>query len=371
MSSFAKRTQKLLDTLRLLAVVEKRLEAPGFSHALALNHDKLSPSQFLPPADGSHHAFTFEYKIPLQLTLPFLSPHSSNVVSSSHKTTPTISLSTLLAILDDVTSWSTLLGDPKRRRFGVSVNLRAEWAQQASSFQHSGLLHPGQTLHISTTNSKIGKNIAFIDAQVFDAQTEDLVAFGSHIKYLDMGKLMNFVLSEQGWPMLERVVTKMNESALATQLLRNMLPYEKSQQTIPTDHEYQLLHLFDSIKFQEESPTTRATFQPEHFHASMGGRLHGGCQAILMELVGSYAAQHELDVPNVMLEAMQIDYLSTPSSRSHVDLIAETLSPNVISQEVPISSNQQKTLSVQTKIITRGKIVSKANLRFSSGDSMK
>jgi hypothetical protein len=338
-SSTAKPIPQLLEMLKMLALVEKRLNAPGFSHALKLDYASLSEQQFfLTPAEDSGNSLIFKYKIPSHLTLPHYSSDTNKWTHSpDHATT---SLSTLLAILDEVTTWSALVGDMARRRFGVSVNFRTEWAKPAAA------LIPGQEVLIHTTNSKIGKNLVFLGAKVCDAHSCELIAFGSQVKYLDMGRL-NFALSRFGWPMTKLVLT-------------SMIPYDPQEDKANGD-QYQLRDLFGSLKI---TSLDNATFTPQKIHASLGGPLHGGCSAILMELVGSSVAQRELRSSHVKVESMQVDYFSTPAAKSDVDVRVQTLSPAY--GDPTNSCNNANTLHIQTQIISRGRVCCQGNLRFAT-----
>lgn len=274
MASTRNHVRQLMEMLRVQALLEQKTKTPAFSHALGLNYAQISESQFVPVKEDSGNFYSFEYTVPSQLRLPSvhsetktLTLNNSNSSDDDSTNNNPVSLSTLLAIIDEVTSWSSLIGDSKRRRFGVSINLRAEWAK----FPSPSPIFPGQTIRINTTNSKIGKTIGFVRAEICDSKTGERLALGSHIKFLDMGPMMNFLLSF--WPLTKKVLT-------------TLIPYDVEMEK-QSKTKYQLPHLFQSLDLTKDQPT----FTPDKIHSSLGGPLHGGCQAVLHELVGSLKAQ--------------------------------------------------------------------------------
>ena len=71
-----------------------------------------------------------------------------------------------------------------------------------------------------------------------------------------------------------------------------------------------------------------ASFQPTQSHASLGGALHGGCHAVLMERAADaylLKKQQYSKLP-LQLDAMSVEYLASPSAQHEVGLrIAETI----------------------------------------------
>ena len=54
-----------------------------------------------------------------------------------------------------------------------------------------------------------------------------------------------------------------------------------------------------------------ATFTATKAHASLGGPIHGSCQAMLMEMIATEKLQH-----NYEMDSMSIQYLGAPSKWS-------------------------------------------------------
>ena len=109
------------------------------------------------------------------------------------------SLSTHLAVLDEVTTWALVLADPVRSRAGVSVGLQARWCGPA---RHRMFLNEDAAaphyVDITSTVTKIGRKLGFVRAEIFNPAGER-IGYGSHIKYLPMGFVTDFALSRRGW----------------------------------------------------------------------------------------------------------------------------------------------------------------------------
>lgn len=298
--------QKLLDFLKVQSRVET---SPSFSGALGLNHGSVIANQvsFL---DSDKQNLTF--RLPLTQRLRLTSQES-------------VALSTYLAIIDDVTTWALFMGDPERSRPGVSISLRGEWAK---NFGH----RPSEEVDISTSISKIGRNVGFVRAEVRDAATGHPICFASHIKYLPMGAFYDLMLSSYGWN--------------ATKLLTEHVLSSPNTGDPPP-----LADLFESLQFVSDN---RATFERSSVHASLGGPIHGGCQAVLMELVASEVAKRELGTSTVRLDSMHVEYISAPSSKT-----AE------VDAQVDSMDEAKSSVTLRVQLLGKGKTKSEGTLRFS------
>jgi acyl-coenzyme A thioesterase PaaI-like protein len=300
--------QKLLDFLKVGSRLEK---SPSFSGALGLNPESVSASQVAFDLDKQN--LTFRLPLTQRIRLP---------------RQETVALSTYLAIIDDVTTWALILGDPKRSRPGVSLSLRGEWGPSQSG------RGPGEEVDIVTTVNKIGRNMGFVRAEVRDAATGPLVCSASHVKYLPMGMLLDLMLSSYGW----------NATKLYTE-------HVLSPPASPTGDPPPLVDLFQSLKFLSDN---RASFEPAAIHASLGGPMHGGCQAIVMELAATKVAMRELGVSAVRLDSMHVEYMSAPSSK-------------MVEVDVQIDSKAEasSSVSLRVQLLGGGKLKSEGTLRFS------
>ena len=97
----------------------------------------------------------------------------------------TLPLSTMLAVLDETSSFASIACD-KHLRPGVSVHLTA------TSVRPTGPT-AGETLTFRSRVVRLGRKLGWIDC---DVHGEDgaLVAKGRHTKYLDMGAAWNLLL---------------------------------------------------------------------------------------------------------------------------------------------------------------------------------
>lgn len=271
---------KLFDFIKM----QDRLEnTPGFSSALGLSYDSLVNKQ--DAVTINQNDITLRYPVTADCLLPRQNE---------------ISLSTYLAVIDDVTTWALVLGDEKRSRPGKSISLNL-WACPDTSVARQ----PGDEVDIVASTQKIGNNIGFCNATVKDAATNKHLCYASHVKYLPMGPLFDMALSSYGWK--------------ATRLYaEHFLEHPVGAQETP------LSDLFDSLTFVSD---TTATFHVEPAHASLGGPIHGGCQAVLMEMVAAHVAERLFN--NIKLDSIQIQYMSPPRSKSgDIEIRTETLSCN-------------------------------------------
>lgn len=315
--------QKLLDFLKVADTFEK---LPGFSSLLGLSHSAVLASSSPPhehrlTCDGSNKPFVLKFHLSThQLSLP---------------KKKSVALATYLAIIDDVTTWALVLSDPSRGRPGVSVSLRAEWGP--------GMLQCRHSVEIEAEVVKVGRNLGFAQAHVRDTTSGELVCFGSHVKYLPMGFLGDLALSSYGWPLL-KMYTDYYASPSSEKTDKGKVPA--------------LSDVFDS--FQVDLESSSASFIPSSIHASLGGPLHGGCQAILMELAATPIAKQQLQTlasvgaedAHVRLDSLSVEYLSSPKSK------------NIELRVKPISKQSKHHLTLSVQLLSGGRLASKGVLQF-------
>lgn len=292
--------------------MQNRVEkVPGFSSALGLDYDSLLKNDSTVSVN-ENGVVTLRYPVIRQRLLP-----------NSTK----VSLSTYLAAVDDITTWALVLGDEKRSRPGKSVSLNL-WAGPCV---HQGR-QVGDEVNISTSVEKIGRNLGFCGAEIRDSATDNLICFASHIKYLPMGPLFDMALSSYGW----KAATLYADHCLSPPLSNNIPP---------------LTDVFDSLTFTSD---TTATFNVLPIHASLGGPIHGGCQAVLMELVATQVARRQLDSDEVSLNSIQVEYMSPPNSKT-IELHTRVLSHSKANNE----------LVLRVTLVGDGRTKSKGFLCFS------
>ena len=299
---------KLIEVLKVAAKMEK---APGFANYLGLTpefYTKLSPQEL------SFDRNTFHVRMPISNRI-FLPQRNA------------MSLSTYLAIIDETTTWAFALADEKRGRAGVSVSLDAKWGPASLILTDS--------VDISATVTKVGKNLGFVQAEITDSHTKQLVCHGSHIKFLPMGPLMDFITSSTGAPLTRW---------FADNFVQDPQPHDNRP----------LAALFDSFHMQSD---TRATFKVKPDHASLGGPIHGGCQAVLIELAATETLTRLFPNRNMRMDSIHVEYLSSPSP-SEAELDVQVL---FMSESSPI-------VTVKVYLISRGRTSSIGMLQFLATD---
>jgi acyl-coenzyme A thioesterase PaaI-like protein len=308
---------KLLDFIRL----SSRLEGtPGFSPAaLGLSYDHISQLSNTAAVSFDESSKTLKLRFPLE-ALP------------KRSTSPVVSLSTYMAMMDDVTTWALVLADSKRSRAGISVSLQAAWNPTLKTTISTTTSASEQVVLFTAAVKKIGRNIGFVGAEIRDAATNELLCFGSHIKYMPMGPLTDFALSSTGWEL-----TKLYSE--------HILSVPKAVDT-STD-------LFESFRLHKRSDdsSTMASFTPSKVHASLGGPIHGGCQAVLMEMAAQeYVKQQQLSELDsgfqLRLHSMAVEYMSPPKSKQ-VHLKVENIDSSASTGQTDDSSRSQLSLRVQ------------------------
>ena len=292
--SSCRHIRKFFEFVKLQGRVEKEA---GFSTVLGVHYESLI-----------NRPVSFDNEQGLTVRLPLTSEKLLPLRKS-------VSLSTYLALIDDITTWALVLGDPNRSRPGKSLSMRAEWGLSST---------PKDEVDIVAKVKKIGRNVGFTGAEVRDAG--GVVCCASHIKYLPMGFTTDMALSSYGW----KAATLYSEYVLSPKSLDN----------IPL-----LSEIFDSLTFVSDM---KATFEPSPIHASLGGPIHGGCQAILMELVATQVAKRELATNAVELDAIHVEYMSPPSSRTvelQVNVLPHSESSTMINLNVRLLGEDGRTKS--------------------------
>ncbi len=188
-----------------------------------------------------------------------------------------ITLSTYMAIMDDLTTYSLMTVDGGRPGVSVSMNMEA-----AGPF-----LSSVKRLAITARTRKVGRNLGFTSAEIRDAATNRMICHGSHIKFLPMGFLADYLL-QYGWLIIQWWYGLPHFQPPAPQKERLSL--------------HEVMSTFD---------TTTGSFRVKPYHASLGGPMHGGCQAVLMEMAASAVAESAM--PGCYLQSISIDYLAKPS----------------------------------------------------------
>lgn len=301
--------KKFLDVLKLIHKLEP---SPGFSQALGTTFHDLSSllsSSIQVEDKGSI----------VRVELPV-----TDALCVSGRTT--VSLSTYMAIMDDLTTYSLMTVDGGRPGVSVSMNMEAAASQTTTAAAEI------KWVAITARTRKVGRNLGFTSAEIRDASTDRMICHGSHIKFLPMGFLADHLL-QYGWPVLQWWYD-----------LPNFQP--------PT------LQKKDRVSLKEVMSSynaTTGTLRVAPHHASLGGPIHGGCQAVLMEMAASSVAESEL--PGCYLQSISIEYLAKPSCQQ-------------VDTQVRIVHQESHLLTLQVTLLCDGKAKAEGILNYMKTNSV-
>jgi hypothetical protein len=188
-----------------------------------------------------------------------------------------VRLSTYTSILDDVSTWSMILGSCAYPRPGVSVSMHTEWGPGARSSPSLSDPWDARAVDIVTTLTKKGQTMGFLRSEVKHPITSEVICYYQHTKFLNPGWLLRILLSPQGMWCLEKMSKYIFPFLVRSKPMQNESIRSK-----------QILESF------EMSGETTATFRVGPQHTNGFGGLHGGVQAILMEKLGRIVAKKRL-----------------------------------------------------------------------------
>lgn len=197
---------------------------------------------------------TFKYNIPAYLC------------RNCNKNGIYLSTSATIALFDEFSSLSTLIND-KYNRSGVSIVLTAE--NYCNSLPNTEVLIVSKSL-------KLGKTIGFSEIQMFDSITNQLVASGSHIKFLEMGKLWDFFMQ----PSLFPHVVNLLDSSIVKKILFSKGIYHQPPKPICDVNQIGSIYPLFNHK-QIDSNSFNVTVQPHFMNPNK--TFHGGAVAMSAE----------------------------------------------------------------------------------------
>lgn len=320
------RIRKAFDVLKFIDQLE---QTPGFGNAIGFSFRHLSPDQFRFDDDDD------TLKIRMSLTESFLWKDSSSPSPSLQRQQPVGLLSTFAALVDEVTTVSLIVDDDGRP--GVTVLLSME----AGPALHDDELRTGKGgIEITSIVQKKGQNMAFTRAEIRLVSTGRLVCWGSHIKFLNnLSTVGNLLVSSRGWPLLKAYGNMMRSSSSSSSNNNHIKEDDHGAKT--------LAELFSSL----QSDGRRATFTVDPALSSLvGGPLHGGSHAILLER----AAESALPSTDLFqLDSMRVEYISTPNYHPEIKM------------EVSLLPRNNGLVVVTTELWSRGKLNSTGVFRYS------
>lgn len=213
-------------------------------------------------ADSDGMSLSYHYVVPPELCR----------VDNDNK--PYFSAGAIIALFDDLSSYCFMVKD-KNSRPGVSVNLFAE------VFTDS---HSKDNLKMICNPIKIGKSLGFCNMELYDANL-NLVARGSHIKYLPAGLAFDILMNPICLPFTVATIN----AVTSLPFVKNKL---NSKATIQDK-----VNLSDLIVMKSLNTSASVTSNTYTFNAAMkselrnaNGVMHGGATAMIVEHAALLAA---------------------------------------------------------------------------------
>jgi len=314
----SKGVQKLLDFVKLYGRVEGQ---PGWSTtATGLAYPDVAHME-------QQHRVHFEHPTLQLLQYPIQQQFRGGLAADS--------LAAHAAVMDEITTWALVLGDPVNSRAGVSVTLQAH---RGAAFEQMD-----SQLDLEATVTKIGRNLGFVRAALYNQNTRDLVSYGSQIKYLPMGFVTDLALSSKAWEL-----TKL----YSDHILKDPPKYDGTVDL------FESFRIVDADETNHDDNNILATFTPTKAHASLGGTIHGGCHAVLMERAAEvYCMKEQMNQQEIQLDSLSIDYLASPTKQVGLR----------IAEELPVGSrNNDGFLVLRVQLVRDdGQVSSEGLLRYS------
>ena len=269
---------------------------PGFCHALKLSYNTIDKSKL----SVGPNSLNYHYKL------------SSDV--------PKFTIGLLTALMDELTSCACFrVGSPCPP--GVSLQMQTELVDyiELSTFSE---------IKVMNVVTKLGKTVSHTRTEFRSVDTDQLVAYSSHVKYMPTGNRILDVL------MTNRTLDDLFERFY---LRRTKVPFFDQK---PLFNDVIQSHL-------ECHGLGQATFHCTREHTNPFGALHGGCHAILMETVAEPLAKAQLSMDHVHLQAIHIQFLSPAQG-----------SINVVCEIISCTSTLQLRVLLKrgTRILSEGKL---------------
>lgn len=308
--------RKALDVLKIFHQVER---TPGFGATLGFSFVHLRP-QDVSCEDGNK---SLTVRMPLTDSLLW---KNSNVTVTKGKDEPAAvgMLSTFAAIIDESTTVALVTAGA---RPGVSVVLSMEAVSESALYD----LRAGDTVEIASTVLRSGRNLGFTKAEIRLASTGQVLCTGSHVKFLNNLPFWgNFLFSSWGWPLFKAACDCFLKA-----------PSSTTATTTKT-----LVEHFATLESDDGGKT--ANFSGSPALASLGGPIHGGAQAILLERAAETALSLLSDWK---LDSMQVEYQSAPN-----------LQPKI---KIATLVEERNKIVIRSELWSRGKLNSTGIFRYS------
>ena len=320
---------------RMMGLLERlpQTNYRSFPAAMATLH---SPQEAIDPVNGGYTnlnrcGLRFGYTVP------------AHACTEGGGTFP---LSAVLSVIDDASTWAVIAAD-RVRRPGVSVLLKVERLRPAP-------IEPGERLTVVSHVSKVGKAMGFLAARVLD-ESGKVVAWGSHIKYMPMPPGWDIAFG-RAYPLTRRLASLFARPAHGDAM--SVAP--EGEAANPP-----LLPLLQRGGSQAAAGDSvhMSIFDvaPEHLNGmplALAG-MHGGCQAMVHEVLAAEAAAAATGVAGLQCHAIELSYLSSGRVGTH--------SCAVDKPTMGVTANTVLTTScIRSGDDGRGRVVSSARATFAA-----
>eukprot|EP00041_Stephanoeca_diplocostata_P015826 m.303815 g.303815 ORF g.303815 m.303815 type:complete len:350 (-) comp20170_c0_seq14:1849-2898(-) len=275
-----------MDASVIVALAKHRevLENGGFSKHLQLEFNK--DTVFI-TADGW---LEVRYEVPKSLCSTS-SYHQQNAAESgTAREDACLPLCTVLALFDDISTYSIILAD-RTQRAGASLSLDARMLGPS--------IKPGEEVIFRSFAAKVGKVVGFADCQVVRMvdNEKEVIAEGRHVKYLPMGILWDCAFR---WVTLERVLGMMARMR-GTKHSSSSSDAPDSLEVFPV----RVVYTEDGDAGDTGATRVSGTVVSGPQHANPFGNAHGGWIACVLEAVARAAVDKHVASPVRRVELVQ------------------------------------------------------------------
>lgn len=291
---------------------------PGFNHAMKLSHQTMDRNRI--HSIGTPSSPELIYRFTLSTDIP---KYSTGIFTS---------------LMDELSTDACFrIGLPSAP--GLSLQFQTEIVDKTRAvefFGNAGGIH--DEVDIINTVAKLGRTIAHTRTDFRCSKTSGLIAFASQVKYMPTGVLwLDFLLR---YP-------KIHELYVNYALRSTSIPvYEEKSLAIVIDQHLQ-------FHTPQNAGDPSATFTVNTEHTNPFGAMHGGCQAIVMEKVALDFVRNKLSIDQVIVEAMQMEFLS-PGQQGPIDVYCEIIGGSGDQRSVHL--RVQLRLRKNNRLCTEGKL---------------
>ena len=237
-----------------------------------------------------------------------------------------IPVSTAMAVFDELSTMAFIIEDANKRP-GVSIHLEAKICEKGKEITFPAVTNKdnnnsnsvsdeGIDVLVVTKMTKVGKTVGFCDISMLSMDGHTLLAHGSHIKFLPMGVIWDWLLGPTFLPyfiyFLDSVPLHF-KAMLAPNFVHEGPPKIEKQS------------IFDEVNISEEG-----SFKVKPMLCNPIGALHGGALAIACEEVVTRKAAKRKEA--VSVSELEIKYLRSMKGDIRVE-ISDDKDPDTVTTE--------------------------------------